>query len=346
MFKMGGSTADGTWYGDGRAYLFHNTALKPRVGPQNRKAVEAGDGRTLRNLVSRNNILRTGAPSGTPSISDDSRSTSNSFDYDLYNGLIRAAAGAETHGVKAEPVHVSGWGMDTATRTGSFALAAGTPGVDRGVALPGINDGWAGRGPDTGAHETSTGKVTYGANAFRRPEVSSSSRTVTITAQADTMVREASPTRAYGSASPLMADLREGGSSSSAVRSLLRFSVSGLAAGERVTAAALSLRTTSSDGATGDGPVVWRTADASSSSAAESMTWTAGRPARSGSRPVGDFSAMASGTRVATPIGGVTGNGLVSLELAPESTDGLRFLPREHATSDGRPRLVLTVSRS
>ncbi|CAA9312792.1 MAG: hypothetical protein AVDCRST_MAG07-610 [uncultured Frankineae bacterium] len=169
MFKMGGRSSGGTWYGDGRTYLFHNTALKPRVGPQNRKAIEAGDGRTLRNLVSRNNILRTGAPSGSYSISDDSRSPSNSYDHDLYNGLIRAASGAEPRGVKAEPVHVSGWGMDAETRAGAFSLAPGSRGVDRGVALPGINDGWAGRAPDPGAHETGTGKVTYGAQAFRRP---------------------------------------------------------------------------------------------------------------------------------------------------------------------------------
>ena len=350
MFKMGGSTADGTWYGDGRTYLFHNTALKPRVGPQNRKAIEAGDGRTLRNLVSRNNILRTGASSGTPSISDDSRSTTNSFDHDLYNGLLRAAAGAEPNGVRAEPVHVSGWGMDSATRTGSFALAAGSPGVDRGVALPGINDGWAGRAPDTGAHETSTGAVTYGANAFRRPSSSSSSsssssRTVAIPAEADTMVREAGPTSAYGRVSPLAVDLRESRSSASSVRSHLRFSVRGLAAGERVTAAAVSLRTTAGDGATGNGPQVWRTADTPSRSAAESMTWAAGRPSRSGSVPVGNFGRMPAGTRVATPVSGVTGNGPVSLELAPESADGLGFVSREGASPGDRPLLVLTVTR-
>ncbi|SDY79708.1 Right handed beta helix region [Modestobacter sp. DSM 44400] len=61
MFKMGGNTSGSTYYGDGRTYLFHNTALKPIDGPRNRKAIEAGDGRVLRNAVTRNNILGTGA---------------------------------------------------------------------------------------------------------------------------------------------------------------------------------------------------------------------------------------------------------------------------------------------
>jgi hypothetical protein len=137
MFKMGGNTSSSTFHGDGRTDLFHNTALKLLTGPQNRKAIEASDGRVPRNTVSLNNILRTRAPSGSYCISDDSRSTTNSFDYDLYNGLSRAASGAEPHGIKAEPVHVSGWGMDRATRTGRSSLAAGSPGVDRGVPLPG-----------------------------------------------------------------------------------------------------------------------------------------------------------------------------------------------------------------
>jgi len=166
MFKMGGDTSGSTFYGDGRTYLFHNVALKPLAGPRNRKAIEAGDGRVLRNTISRNNILGTGAPSGSYSISDDGRSPTNSFDHDLYNGLVKAAPGAEAHGVHAEAVHVDGWGMDTASRTGLFALAPSSPGVDRGVPLPGFDDGWTGSAPDMGVQETGSGPVTYGARAF------------------------------------------------------------------------------------------------------------------------------------------------------------------------------------
>jgi hypothetical protein len=166
MFKMGGNTNGDTFHGDGRTYLFHNTALKPIEGPRNRKAIEAGDGRVLRNTITRNNILGTGAPSGSYSISDDSKSTTNSFDSDLYNGLIKAASGAEKNGIHAEAVHTSGWGMDAKTRTGLFSLAAGSPGVDDGVAVPGFNHGWTGSAPDMGAQEAGAKPVTYGARAF------------------------------------------------------------------------------------------------------------------------------------------------------------------------------------
>jgi hypothetical protein len=169
MFKMGGDTSGSTFYGDGRVYLFHNTALKPIAGPQNRKAIEAGDTRVLRNAVTRNNILQTGAASGTPSIADDGLSTTNSFDYDLYNGTLRTAAGAEPKGVKGAPVHVSGWGMDAAARTGGFALAAGSPGLDKGVVLPNFTEGFAGAAPDMGAAEAGAPRLTYGAKAFAAP---------------------------------------------------------------------------------------------------------------------------------------------------------------------------------
>lgn len=165
MFKAGGSMK----HGGGRTYLLHNTALKPHDGPQNRKAVEAGHGRVLRNTVSRNNVWRTGAPSGSYSISDDGRSPTNSFDFDLYNGLVRAAPGAEVNGTRAEPVHEDGWGMDPRTHAGSFALAPGSPGVDAGTPLPGFDDDWTGAAPDAGAHETGSSPVVYGAAAFEGP---------------------------------------------------------------------------------------------------------------------------------------------------------------------------------
>ena len=356
MFKMGGKTSGTTFYGDGRTYLFHNTALKPLVGPQNRKAIEAGDGRVLRNLVSRNNILRTGAPSGSYSISDDSVSPTNSYDYDLYNGLIRAAAGAEPHGVKAEPVHALGWGMDATTRSGSFALAAGTPGVDRGVALPGINDGFTGTAPDIGAHETTTGQVTYGRRAHvaaPAPTTTTTApaagvttpttRTITVPASADAMVKQASATTAFGSGGTVRADRQELSTTGSAVHSYLRFDVAGLAAGERVVSAALSLRT-AVGGGTADGPALWRTANATSAAAAEAITWTSGRPARSGTAAVGNFGAVAADARSTAAVSGVTGNGVVSFELAPDSNDGMDVLARETATAADRPQLVITVT--
>ncbi|MDP9407922.1 MAG: right-handed parallel beta-helix repeat-containing protein [Actinomycetota bacterium] len=167
MFKMGGKKSGDRFYGDGRVYLFHNTVLKPKSGPQTRKSVQAADGRVLRNAVSRNNIFQTGAASGTESVDDVSKSSSNSFNHDLYNGLIRATGGSESRGVKGAPVHVSGWGMDHATRSGLFSLAGGSPGLDKGVPLPGFTGRVAGSAPDMGAHEAGSPRVTYGASAHR-----------------------------------------------------------------------------------------------------------------------------------------------------------------------------------
>jgi hypothetical protein len=157
MFKMGGKTSGDRYYGDGRVYLFHNTVLKPLSGPQTRKPLQAADGRVLRNAVTRNNIFQTGAASGTESIDDVSRSTRNSFEHDLYNGLLKAAPGAEARGVKGTPVHVRGWGMDHGARSGLFSLASGSPGLDKGVPVPGFTGRVAGRAPDMGAHEAGGG---------------------------------------------------------------------------------------------------------------------------------------------------------------------------------------------
>lgn len=59
---------------------------------------------------------------------------------------FRAATGFQTHGVSAEPVFVNAAG-------GDFRPAAGDPGIDKGVYLPGINDGYSGGAPDMGAYE-------------------------------------------------------------------------------------------------------------------------------------------------------------------------------------------------
>ena len=380
MFKMGGNTYSSTFFGDGRTYLFHNTALKPLAGPRNRKAIEAGDGRVLRNVVTRDNILGTGAPSGSYSISDDSKSPTNSFDHDLYNGLVRAAAGAESHGIHGEAVHTSGWGMDAATRTGQFALAAGSPGVDAGIALPGFDDGWRGSAPDMGAQEAGSAARVYGARAFApgtsaptpapvqqsgtpaptpapatTPAAATPSsspagalpdyvRKVTITAEADTMVKEADPRTAFGDAGTLLSDGRDLRTTGSAITSYLRFKVTGLAPGERVVTAALSVRTVPVFGGTKNGPVVWRTEDQASAQAVGSATWLKGRPQRTGAAPVGNFGVVPHDARAGTAVKGITGNGVVSFELAPEYTNGLVFSSSEDADPDRRPQLVLMVS--
>jgi hypothetical protein len=168
-------------------------------------------------------------------------------------------------------------------------------------------------------------------------------RTVVVTAEADTMVKQASPTSSFGKANPLLADSQDLSTTGSAIHSYLRFNVPALASGERIVGGTLRLRTVASYGGTTNGPAVWRTANATSVSSAESMTWNSGRPGRSGSSPVGNFGSLAHDASVSTSVTGV-GPGLVSFELAPESTNGLVFRPREDATAGNRPQLVLTVS--
>ena len=170
-----------------------------------------------------------------------------------------------------------------------------------------------------------------------------STRTLVVPAQADTMVKQASPTVSSGATTPLLADSQDLSTTGSAINSYLRFEVPALAAGEQVTASKLQLRTSPSYGGTSDGPAVWRTANTSTTAAAESMTWTSGRPARSGTAPVANFGSSGHDATISVAVPGVS-SGLLSLELAPESTNGLVFRSREDGTAAYRPQLVLTIT--
>lgn len=164
------------------------------------------------------------------------------------------------------------------------------------------------------------------------------SRTVTLNPAADTMVKQAAATSNFGETSPLQADTQDvSGNASTAIHSYVKFTVPALQTGETISSASLSLQAING---TSNGPRVWRT-DPDWVEAA--MTWSAGRPARTGSAHVGDFGSMAI-TRVSTTVSGVTGAGDVSFELAPEVTDGMDFASREAATAS-QPQLVLTVVR-
>ena len=170
-----------------------------------------------------------------------------------------------------------------------------------------------------------------------------STRTLVVTAEADAMVKQASPSSSFGATNPLLADAQDLSTAGSAIHSYLRFTVPGLATGERITGASLRLRTVPSYGGTSDGPEVWRTGNTTSATSAESMTWNSGRPARSGTSPVGDLGSSGHDTTTAAAVSGVA-PGVVSLELAPESGDGLVFRSSEDGTTSSRPQLVLTVT--
>jgi hypothetical protein len=95
--------------------------------------------------------------------SGPSRNSTVTFDYDdLYttevdrfvvwegNKFANLAqmqkAGLETHGISADPQFADPARED-------FSLKPGSPCIDKGLHVPGINDGYAGSAPDIGSHE-------------------------------------------------------------------------------------------------------------------------------------------------------------------------------------------------
>jgi hypothetical protein len=157
FIKMGYSTSD-EWM-TGHMYIFHNTVYRsdewlPTGG--------LGGQRLLKHVVSRNNILHVRGASDH-SVSNNRANVDNSYDYDLYSGRI--PEGIEAHGVRGEPVYVTGAGFAVATCSGNFRLAPESPGVGAGEVIPNFSDGWAGKAPDVGAHFRGEPQILYGVKA-------------------------------------------------------------------------------------------------------------------------------------------------------------------------------------
>ncbi len=140
----------------GRMYLFHNTA--DAVRPNNPGFAIKSPG-TWQMIVSRNNIW-TGTGYG---IENANTSQPLDFDYDnLYTtgpelawwggthyatlAAFRSGTGLEAHGVSLPPGFAN-------AGNGDYTLAANSQVIDKGVAIPGINDGFSGTAPDPGAFE-------------------------------------------------------------------------------------------------------------------------------------------------------------------------------------------------
>ncbi|HYO56340.1 DUF7594 domain-containing protein [Archangium sp.] len=154
------------------------------------------------------------------------------------------------------------------------------------------------------------------------------STTLTFGASADARVEAASPTRNFGSASSLGADL------SPNVESYLRFHLSGLTG----TVTRATLRLYASDG-TSDGPRVFLS---EGGWAEGGFTWN-NRPALL-EGPLDDKGAISSNTWVELDVTGVVrGNGELNLALVATSGNGTDFYSRESSRSDLRPQLVVTV---
>jgi hypothetical protein len=154
----------GRGFGGGRTYIFHNTFLQPPALKTDSQGVSVGLsswGGGIINHISRNNILHV---YGQTSASIEERSgvsRDNDFDYDLYNGRIKATGQQETHGIKGTPIY------DSRNRPGQFALDQNSPGYDAGIVIANFNDNFTGKAPDIGAHEAGTPPMQFGTNAYR-----------------------------------------------------------------------------------------------------------------------------------------------------------------------------------
>jgi hypothetical protein len=160
-FKAGA----GNGYGNGRRYMFHNTALQAvqsgltyPLGIGN--GLAGNTGQPLTNTVSRNNIFHVWRSSAV-SIGQQSGSYGNDADYDLYNGALSSFPGAEPNGMVGTPTYVSGHGWSS-WAGGNYQLQPGTQGHDQGVRLPNFNDAFTGTKPDVGAHEYGTASMKFG----------------------------------------------------------------------------------------------------------------------------------------------------------------------------------------
>lgn len=146
----------------GRIFVFHNTLLQPSLPDVEHltgASVGMGWGGPMLNTISRNNILHVYRSSGT-SIVDKKQDPLGDYDYDLYNGKLRAADGVEPHGIRGVPVY------DPVNADGEFALDPSSPGYDAGAPIPNFNDVWTGFGPDVGAHERGAPAMQFGVDAY------------------------------------------------------------------------------------------------------------------------------------------------------------------------------------
>ncbi|MFN8598731.1 MAG: right-handed parallel beta-helix repeat-containing protein [Anaerolineae bacterium] len=158
----------------GPMYLFHNTSDAALLGNSGLDIKAPG---SWTSIVARNNIW-----SGTDyAVSNANPDEPLDLDYDdLYttqagelawwsnlpdrhlNTLseLQTATGLELHGLNAAPGFVN-------AASGDYALSTTSPLIDKGLIIPGINDGFVGARPDIGAYEFLPSLTLSGAPADR-----------------------------------------------------------------------------------------------------------------------------------------------------------------------------------
>lgn len=147
-----------------RRYILHNTVLQDRDGIG--AFFHRTDGGAGNSFIA-NNVAPLRSGNSFAHVNFGDAGCSGQFaNYDLYEGNIWGECpGMEANGIKAGP----SW--DGATtynypsgRSFRQTLAAGSNGVDMGMRLPNINDGYAGTAPDVGAIERGDSGFCFGAS--------------------------------------------------------------------------------------------------------------------------------------------------------------------------------------
>ncbi len=167
IFKLGGS---GLWPNSlGRIYVRNNTLITTAPGANGFST--HGDGNYVANLQTRNNIIlvsryikeEMGGGSGQWDMDYDVCYTTERPITDCIKHLDtrmgwdawRAATGQEAHGKYAEPM------LDS-----DYIPIVGSPCIDAGVIIPGVNDNYIGSAPDVGAAESGMVVVQYTLNVL------------------------------------------------------------------------------------------------------------------------------------------------------------------------------------
>jgi hypothetical protein len=178
MFKTG----ERNEFKGGRRYVFHNTALQPQG------ALDAFGGRSVPNLVTRNNVFD--CPGRL--VGDREPDIPSDYDYDFYS-CDRGDYAQEPNGVRGRwtwPMFVESYSLEfypapTMRRIewGKIPMKFGdeeriitdpvvtvkNPLIDGGVHIPNFNDDFAGDAPDIGAFELGRAPLRFGRRAMDTP---------------------------------------------------------------------------------------------------------------------------------------------------------------------------------
>lgn len=176
-------TGERNEFGGGRRYIFHNTILQPGG------VFNVFSGHVNPNCVSRNNIFDVPGRLAT----DSEKDPVSDYDWDFFSGSNMGKTAKEEHAIKfgTTPANtklfVTSWNLEFYPRSvinsinwGKHSYEFGerkveitdpvtwirNPLIDSGVAIPGFNDGFSGKGPDLGAFEVGNSPLQFGRRAY------------------------------------------------------------------------------------------------------------------------------------------------------------------------------------